>query len=584
MAENILLVGLVIAFGAAATRVASIGTERGAGWWLLTCAAGLAQILLMPRGPFGSGELSGFGLSTLELVKASSMFLGARAFVEESDRRLPPAWLALGVVVWGVGVAVGSAVDPLAGVVVVSPLAAALFIGAARHFASLEGEETRVARLGAATGCGLIAASILASPGYYYGFHVVLLGSYVFGAGLSAVSVTWLVVARARARLRAQRALAEKLDAVSRLAGGVAHDFNGHLTSILGYTDLLLRTEPSSDRLDDALRQIRGSALDAAVLARKLLAFGGRDAVAPVRVELREALEGMRGALEAQAGASCTLEIDAAPCELVIDPVQLEQMLRCLVANARDASPPGGRIQVSARPDAGGAEVALAVRDWGEGIAADVRPLVFDPFFTTRGHAASGLGLSTVHGIAKQAKGRVELDAPADGGTRVVLHLPAAPGASAVSAASRAEMCEEPEAGADVLVVEDDEVIRRYVCQVLERADHRCRPAASLDEALEAADAGPIDVCLIDLLLGSASGLEVADAVARVHPDARVVFMTGHADPVVLDAIPDRGRLLRKPFTMVELVVAVEGALAEGRPDARQRADDPAPGVSAVGR
>ena len=247
--------------------------------------------------------------------------------------------------------------------------------------------------------------------------------------------------AEAALRLReAQLRQAQKMEAVGRLAGGVAHDFNNVLTAIFGYADLLLDGLRADDRCRDDVEEIKRAANRAAALTRQLLAFSRKQVMQPRRLSLNEAIDSIRKLLAKLIGDDIVLDVEMDPDlgYVLADPGQLEQVLMNLAANARDAMPEGGRLTMrTANVDLGPDDIAglpgiqpgrfvlLVVSDTGHGIPDDVRPHVFEPFFTTKAQGeGTGLGLATVYGIVKQSGGWIYLDETPGPGASFRIYLP----------------------------------------------------------------------------------------------------------------------------------------------------------------
>ena len=231
----------------------------------------------------------------------------------------------------------------------------------------------------------------------------------------------------------------QRMEAVGRLAGGVAHDFNNVLTAIFGYTDLLLEQFANDDPRQGDVREIRRAAERAATLTRQLLAFSRKQVLQPRVLDLTEVVAAMEPLLRRLIGAGVTLSVRGASQALVrADPGQIEQVLMNLCDNARDATPEGGRVDITTdtavlhaadvRQIAGlapGPYVRLTVRDTGDGIPENIRPHIFEPFFTTKDQdKGTGLGLATVYGIVKQSGGGISVESRAGEGTAFSIYLP----------------------------------------------------------------------------------------------------------------------------------------------------------------
>ncbi len=245
---------------------------------------------------------------------------------------------------------------------------------------------------------------------------------------------------------------------------------------------------------------------------------------------------------------------------VLIDPAQLEQVLVNLSVNARDAMPEGGTLSIAI----GGAEggVRITVADDGAGMPAEVRDHAFEPFFTTKeAGEGTGLGLATVHGVVIDAGGTVEIDSEVGRGTTVAIFLPQSDEALTVPE-EPVRAGERAADGASVLVVEDQDPVRRQACRILEAHGYSVRDAPSADEAL--ADWQPVDVLVTDVVMPGMSGQQLAEIARERIPGLRVVFMSGHTDDVLVRDGARHGDIafVQKPFTRNSLLRAVEEALA----------------------
>jgi signal transduction histidine kinase len=396
-------------------------------------------------------------------------------------------------------------------------------------------------------------------------------------------------VAHAIARARVARALresqarllqAERTESLGRLAGGIAHDFNNLLTGILSCTttleELIAPEHPAREPID----AVRRTAELAARLARQLLAYGGRQTIEPSEIDLNRVVEGLAEMLKRLVGDHLTFEVRTAkPLPMVVaDRSQMEQVVMNLVLNARDATPPGGRITIRTgtrvvttreaereRLDHGGEYVWVSVEDTGRGMSRDVLARAFEPFFTTKPKGSgTGLGLATAYGTVAQSGGFMRATSELGVGTTVtallprsasVLLSPPAPAAEAVPGASGPER---------VLVVEDEPAVRRYVTDALTRFGYQTVVAETPTEALElVAQATPtFNLLLTDVVLPEMSGMHLAQRATKMRPGLRVVFMSGHLDPRVGHAaLPAGAMLLRKPFPPDELARVIRRGL-----------------------
>lgn len=364
---------------------------------------------------------------------------------------------------------------------------------------------------------------------------------------------------------------AQKLEAVGRLAGGVAHDFNNILTAIVGCAGILLDSLPPGHPCREDAEDIRRAGEQAAGLTRQLLAFSRREEGLPRLVDLRETFGAMRKMLQRLLPADIELEV-AVPDRLScvrVDPGQAEQVLLNLVVNAGDAMPEGGRIWVDLRDipagDGRGARVRLSVSDEGVGMDEATRTRIFEPFFTTKSHG-TGLGLATVRDIVVQDGGEIRVESAPGRGTTFHIDWPAREGAPDARPATAQTGSRRAPRRARVLVVEDDDAVRRFSVRSLERAGYDVLTAADGAEALRISDAneGLFDVVVVDVVLPRMRGVEVAARLRPRQPTARVLFVSGYRTEE--GALP-RGAdgetcFLPKPFTAAQLADRV-GALVE---------------------
>jgi PAS domain S-box-containing protein len=357
----------------------------------------------------------------------------------------------------------------------------------------------------------------------------------------------------------------QRMEALGQLAGGVAHDFNTLLGSILGYSELLLE-QSRDENLRRAAGAIRASAERGAALSRRLLAFGKRRPMTAEHLDLNELLSGMGTMLQRLIGEGIVLELAPAPVPTFVlaDPGLLEQVVVNLVLNAVDAIDGSGTIAVSVTPR-DEHSVALEVRDDGCGMTEEVRRRVFEPFFTTKPGKGTGLGLSTVYGIVEQSGGHITVESRRGVGTTFTVLLPrvvAAPSPRTATAVPVATGGHE-----SVLVVEDDSTFRGLVEEVLTAAGYRVQTAESATQALVLAteEATPLDLAICDVGLPDLNGVELARRLQERMP---VLLMSGYEDCAgeSID-LP----LLAKPFRGQELLQKVRQAL-DRRPGIRGEA------------
>ena len=380
----------------------------------------------------------------------------------------------------------------------------------------------------------------------------------------------WVVVVNYRdvtdqRQLQEQLMHSQKLEAVGRLAGGIAHDFNNLLTAIGGYSQFLVAGFDADDpRREDALEIVRASDR-AAALTSQLLAFSRRQVLLAEVLDLGEIVTGLENLLSRLLGDSVELSTSVEPgCRVRADRGQLEQVVTNLALNARDAMPSGGTVELDVRCLNG--EVELSVRDSGIGMDPETIAHAFEPFFSTKGPGkGTGLGLATVYGIVTQSGGQVSvISQPGEGSTfRVVLPLSAD---DATVPVEREERPEERTGTEGVLLVEDEETIRRLVREVLSRSGYKVFAAANGDEALRVLEenSGEIDLLLTDVVMPGMSGPDLARAASLLEPSLRVLFTSGYTSEPD-EAFEDLDvEFIGKPFSPQALVAKVRDVLDAG--------------------
>ena len=374
-------------------------------------------------------------------------------------------------------------------------------------------------------------------------------------------------------QLEEQLRQSQKLEAIGRLAGGVAHDFNNMLTAIGGYTALALDQAETGSTLRDDLDEIRKATDRAALLTRQLLAFSRKQVLMPELLNLNGVVLELEAMLRPLLGEDVTLTMQLNPSlgPIEADPGQLHQVVMNLVVNASDAMPNGGGITIAtANCDVGenddsiepGHYVTLAVRDTGEGIDEQTLRQIFEPFFTTKDAGkGTGLGLATVYGIVKQTGGYVAVESELGIGSAFTIYLRRADGLVQQPVEPEpAPVVAEPvvvaaTASTRVLVVEDEDVIRGLVDQVLRGEGYEVLLAADGDEAIALAGSNRVDVLLTDLTMPGIGGHELADRLRAGAPGLKVLFMSGFAEgnDFSTSGLPPATAFLEKPFTFTML-------------------------------
>jgi two-component system, cell cycle sensor histidine kinase and response regulator CckA len=367
-----------------------------------------------------------------------------------------------------------------------------------------------------------------------------------------------------RLRLEEQFLQAQKMEAVGRLAGGVAHDFNNLLTVINGSAAVLLRDLGGQAPAADSAQTILKASERAAGLTRQLLAFSRKQIVAPRVLDLNAVVADAEAMLRRLIGEDVVLATDLQPGLRAIraDPTHLGQVLLNLAVNARDAMPAGGRLSVATRDCE--QYVLLAVADTGCGMTEEVRRHLFEPFFTTKGPGqGTGLGLSTVYGIVKQAGGHIEVESQPGMGTTVRVYWPRSEEAPAEG--KRDEDGRAPRGSETVLLAEDEDEVRALVRQVLMDGGYAVLEARDGAEALWLADrhGKPIDLLVTDVVMPGLDGRGLAERLGRRCPALRVLYLSGHTDDAVVrhGVSRDKAHFLQKPFSPVDLARKVREVL-----------------------
>jgi PAS domain S-box-containing protein len=388
------------------------------------------------------------------------------------------------------------------------------------------------------------------------------------------------VAVAARERLEEQLRQSQKLEAMGRLAGGVAHDFNNRLLIIMGHAEVLKNSLPPDSTGAHHARTVIASAQRAAELTRQLLAYSRRQVLKPQAFDMNEAVDRMRRLLERLIGDDIVLfTLLRAHHPVFSDPGQIEQVMLNLAINARDAMPRGGRLTLETRDVALGPEavpslppgdyVSLIVTDTGTGIPPDILPRIFEPFFTTKEiGSGTGLGLATVEGIVRQSRGAVQVESRMGSGTTFSIYLPRAPAQTAESSAEVIEAPEQLHEFETLLICDDDDGVRALLVDVLRIRAFTVLQARNGKHALEVAAAhhGPIDLLITDLVMPNLSGTELTAELRKMQPELEVLYVSGYTDnPALLSGSLGPGaHFLAKPFLPGEFVRAVNAILARG--------------------
>ncbi|WP_242355799.1 response regulator [Anaeromyxobacter sp. SG64] len=377
---------------------------------------------------------------------------------------------------------------------------------------------------------------------------------------------------------------AQKMEAVGRLAGGVAHDFSNVLAVILGYSELLMRDLPAGDlRSRESAEGIIEAAHRAAGVTRQLLTLSRKKLLRPEVLSLNKVVQDLGRLLSRAIGEriELTTRLQDSPWPVLADADQLAQVLLNLAVNARDAMPEGGPLVIETAnaelaeaprdlPIPAGRYVTLSVRDGGCGMNDEVRSRIFDPFFTTK-ETGTGLGLATVYGIVRQAGGAIRVESRPGRGATFTVFLPV--GVEQVGRAHAPVAAAAPRGlGETVVLAEDEDALRVLLGRVLVGSGYHVVAGRNGAEALEAARArgARVDLLLADLVMPRMTGAELAEVLQGEQPGLKVLFMTGHTeDALVEDRLRDGDvELIQKPFTSEALLGHVRRLLGPAKASA----------------
>jgi PAS domain S-box-containing protein len=387
----------------------------------------------------------------------------------------------------------------------------------------------------------------------------------------------------AKKELHDQLCRSQKMEAFGQLAGGVAHDFNNFLTTILGYSDLVLAETGRKGEVPGYVSEIRAAAGRASVLTGQLLAFSRRQLLEPRVVEVNSLISNLERSLLPLIGENirvvCHLLDEKHGAHIKVDPGQFTQLILNLAVNARDAMPAGGQLVIetstvhvaketkpacTSEEISPGPYVLISVADTGVGMSDEVKSHLFEPFFTTKDEGlGSGLGLATSYGIVRQSSGHICVESESGRGTKVRIYFPKVPPPPAPSYKKHSAK-KLPRGTETILVLEDDISVRHVSVRVLRGLGYQVIEAANGDDAQRlASDGREIHLLLTDIVMPEISGRKFADWLRSASPHIKVVFISGYlADSLHPGDRLDAGMFfLPKPFDPEQLAAKVRAAL-----------------------
>ena len=385
-----------------------------------------------------------------------------------------------------------------------------------------------------------------------------------------------------RIRLEQQLRQSQKMEAVGQLAGGVAHDFNNLLTVIQGYSAMALDGLKPNDKFREPLEEIERAAANAAALTRQLLAFSRRQVVRPKILNVNTVIKQTEKMLRRVIGEDIdlTMALGEPLDDIRADPGSIEQIVMNLAINARDAMPEGGKLVIETanlfldREYVGahlavktGPHAMLAVTDTGTGMSAEVRTHIFEPFYTTKPQGeGTGLGLATVFGIVQQLEGTIWVYSEPGKGSIFKIFFPVVQAGVPLEQEIREESLAS-RGQETILLVEDEDGVRKFVRTMLEKQGYTVLEAASPDEALALVSHQPnrIDMMLTDVIMPRMNGPELAERASLLRPGLRVLFMSGYTDRTVRlqERFDDESTFIQKPFTPNSLARKVRELLGK---------------------
>ena len=386
-----------------------------------------------------------------------------------------------------------------------------------------------------------------------------------------------------------QSAHSQKLQSLGELSSAIAYDFNNLLTVIIGNSDLLLNRHPHSDSSFKEAYQIKSNALRGAKLVKQLLSFARKSSIQPININIAELFTELNPLFSQLLSEKYKIVVTNIDKDAMIfaDPIQLEQVLINLVINARDAMPNGGNIFIQItfafinnkndtegyyKPNTSksiepGQYVRIEVSDSGVGIPKEILPKIFDPFFSTKDSAGTGLGLATVFQIIEKLGGHVLVKSQKNIGTSFLIYISPVKGAdiNAISHSSPDEFFELNYPDFNILLVEDEDSVRMFGAHALRDFGFNVMDVRTAEEALEtiAQNSKKIDLLITDITLGSMDGYSLARLVKQELPDLKIVITSGYDQSTVANIEIENSLFLSKPYTLKELVTIAIRALKD---------------------
>jgi PAS domain S-box-containing protein len=384
-----------------------------------------------------------------------------------------------------------------------------------------------------------------------------------------------------RKHLEEQLLQSQRMEAIGQLTGGIAHDFNNMLSVILGHAELVKSGLPSGDPLLKDVLAIENAGLHSRDVTRQLLAFSRKQIIAPKTTNLNQLILNTKETIAKLIGENIDLRFSPQPnlWNVRIDPMQVDQILFNLAVNARDAMPDGGSVTIETsnvdldeahcalhpecRP---GHHVLLSVADDGVGMNRETLSHAFEPFYTTKEVGkGTGLGLATVYGIVRQNGGFVAAHSEPESGTTFSVYIPRL--MSEVEEEEVADTASLESHSATVLLVEDDDMVRRMTASILKRIGHSVVLAESPAEALAVfeQEVAPIDLLITDVVMPQMSGMQLASRIIEIRPEVKVLFMSGHTENVIVrQGVLEQGiHFIQKPFSMSEIAGKIREAIED---------------------